>query len=182
MPRDRLEDGYDGAKKRGNRVRQSTGGWLRRGMMALRSGLGRLWGLVLALLLAPFRLLGFGTRQVRGTRDNVGRAWNYLTFDNVLPPSLTGLIQWFIETIPKVFGVRDTTPWQQLGAAMTVIIFAIIGTVASGGLLIGIVIGVGVLGLIGLARHVPAVNQGWNRITGKLPIRRDYDVPRWKRD
>lgn len=148
----------------------------------IRSAYRGLAGAVKTVLAIPMALLGFLGRQARGTWRNFGRAWNYMTFDNVMPPSVVSLIQWFIETIPKLFGIRDTTPWQQVGAAATVIGAALLATVLSGGLLIGTVIIVTFFGFVGVIRHVPWFNDKWERATGTLPIKNDYDVPRWRRD
>jgi len=134
------------------------------------------------LLALPVRGFRFLVYQARGTRRNVGRGWDYLTFDNILPPSLVGLGQWLIETMPKLAGIRSTTPWQQVGAALSVIGFAFLAAFLSGGWLIGTVVIVAALGSIGIIRFVPAVNDKWEEWTAALPIKRDYDVPRWKRD
>lgn len=139
-------------------------------------------GVVGTVLSIPMMLLGFLGRQAAGTWRNLGKAWNYLTFDNILPPSIRDLIQWIIETIPKLFGIRGTKPWQQVAAASMVILFALLATVLSGGLLIGTVIIVGFFAFVGIVRHVPWFNEKWNQATGVLPIKRDYDVPRWRRD
>jgi len=148
----------------------------------LRKGLSRLDSLFWMLLMLPVQGLRFLGAQARGTWQNLGRGWDYLTFDNILPPSITGTIQWFIETIPKLLGIRSTSPWQQVGAAVSVIGFALLATVLSGGWLIGTVVIVAGLGSIGFVRVVPAVNDKWNEWGAALPIKNDYDVPRWKRD
>lgn len=131
------------------------------------------------------RLRGAGSfvrRQISGTRRNLGRAWAYLTVDEILPPSIRGTIQWFIETIPKLLGIRSTTPWQQIGAAASVIGVALLATFLTGGLLIGTVAIVLGFGAIGAARLVPAFNERYSDWAAALPIKNDYDVPRWKRD
>lgn len=148
----------------------------------LQDGLGRLWSVLRMLLALPVGGFRFLLAQGRGTWQNLGRGWDYLTFDNLLPPSITGTIQWFIETIPKLLGIRSTSPWQQVGAAVSVIGVALLATVLSGGYLIATVVLVMGLGSIGFARFVPAVNDKWNEWTAALPIKNDYDVPRWKRD
>ncbi len=153
---------------------------------AQRSRIGmvisRLWMLVMFLVSLPLRGLRFLVGQARGTWRNTGRAWDYLTFDNMLPPSITSTIQWFIETIPKLLGIRGTKPWQQVGAALSLIGFALLATFLTGGWLIGTVIIVAGLGSIGLVRLVPAVNDQYEEWTSQLPIKRDYDIARWKRD
>lgn len=148
----------------------------------LRSTIRTVGSTVGAVLRLPMTALGFVGAQLSGTRRNLGQAWNYLTFDNILPPSIRDLFQWMIETVPKVFGIRDTKPWQQFGAAAMVIVFALLATFFSGGLLIGTVVIVAFFGLVGIVRHVPWVNEKWNQGTGLLPIKNDYDVPRWRRD
>jgi len=148
----------------------------------LREVLGRAASLLWMLLGLPVRGFRFLVDQARGTRRNAGRAWDYLTFDNILPPSLVDLGQWLIETFPKLLGIRSTSPWQQVGAALSVIGFALLATFLSGGWLIGTVVIVAALGSVGIVRFVPAVNDKWEEWTAALPIKRDYDVPRWKRD
>lgn len=160
----------------------TVGEALQSGLGTARRGVGAVARLGGRLLMLPVGGLRFLARQASGTRRNAGRAWDYLTFDNLLPPSIVDLGQWGIETLPKLLGIRDTSPWQQLGAAITVIGVAFLATVLSGGLLIGTVVVVAGFGLIGLARFIPVVNDGWNGWTEALPIKRDYDVPRWKRD
>ncbi len=128
------------------------------------------------------RFGGFLRRQVSGTRRNLGRAWNYLTFDRLLPPSIRDMIQWTIEMIPKLLGIRSTTPWQQIGASISIVGFALLATFLTGGLLIGTVAVVLGLGAIGVARLVPAVDEEYSEWMAALPIKRDYDLPRWKRD
>lgn len=166
---------YGESERHAKAAKKANEGRLRRGLRAVKSGVGMLVRL-------PMQALGFLGTQLSGTWRNLGRAWNYLTFDNVLPPSIRDLFQWIIETIPKVFGVRGTKPWQQLGAAAMVIVFALLATVLSGGLLIGTVIIVGFFALVAIVRHVPWVNDQWESATGLLPIKNDYDVPRWRRD
>lgn len=148
----------------------------------LKDGLSRVGSLLMLLAALPFRGGRFLLEQARGTRENAGRAWDYLTFDNILPPSIRDLIQWIIEIVPKLFGVRDTSPWQQVGAALSVIGFAFLATVLTGGWLIATVVIVAGLGSMGLIRFVPAVNDRWNKWRAALPVKDDYDVPRWKRD
>lgn len=148
----------------------------------LKGGLGRMASALWMLLMLPYRGLNFLVAQARGTWENVGRGWDYLTFDNLLPPGITGTIQWFIETIPKLLGIRSTSPWQQVGAAASVIGVALLATVLSGGWLIGTVVIVAAFGSIGLIRFVPAINDKYEEWRAALPIKSDYDVPRWKRD
>lgn len=147
-----------------------------------RSVLGWVWHYLLMLVMLIPRGVGFLIRQARGTWRNTGRGWDYLTFDNILPPSITGTIQWFIETIPKLFGLRDTKPWEQFGAALSVIGVALLATVLTGGYLIATVLVVGGLGSFGLVRFVPAVNDKWTEWRAALPIKNDYDLARWERD
>lgn len=148
---------------------------IRRAGSAIRSG-------IMLLLTLPLTGLGFLRRQASGTRRNLGKAWNYATFDNLLPPSIASVIQWFIVTIPRLLGLRETEPWEQAGAAVTVIGVALLITFLSGGLLIGTVVVVGVFGLAGLVRFVPFMNDKWTDARAALPIKDDYDVPRWRRD
>lgn len=137
-----------------------------------------------------FRIVGSGVRraggvlrrQASGTRRNLGRAWGYLTVDRLLPPSIRSTIQWFIETIPKLLGIRSTSPWQQIGASASVIGVALLATFLTGGVLIGTVAIVLGFGAIGAARLVPAVNEKYSEWAAALPIKSDYDLPRWKRD
>lgn len=138
--------------------------------------------MLMLLATLPVRGFRFLLEQARGTWSNAGRGWDYLTFDNLLPPSITGTIQWFIETMPKLLGLRSTKPWQQVGAAMSVIGVALLATVLTGGFLIATVVIVAGLGSMGVIRFVPAVNEKWNEWRAAMPVKDDYDVPRWKRD
>lgn len=152
----------------------------------LRAGLRSMGGVIGS----GFRILGSGARraggfirrQVSGTRENLGRAWDYLTFDELLPPSIRDMLQWTIEMVPKLLGIRSTTPWQQIGASISIIGFALLATFLTGGLLIGTVAIVLGFGAIGIARLIPAVNEEYSEWMAALPIKRDYDIPRWKRD
>ncbi len=148
----------------------------------LRDGLERLASMLWMLVMLIPRGFQFLVGQARGTWDNTGRGWDYLTFDNLLPPSITGTIQWFIETIPKLLGLRDTKPWQQIGAAASLIGFALLATFLTGGWLIGTVVIVAALGSVGAVRFIPAVNDQYKEWRAALPIKNDYDLPRWKRD
>lgn len=148
----------------------------------LKDGLSRVASVIWMLLMLPVQGFQFLVVQVRGTWDNVGRAWDYLTFDNMLPKSIVDMVQWLVETIPKLLGIRSTTPWQQIGAAASLIGFALLATFLSGGLLIGAVVIVAGLGSIGIVRLVPAVNGKYEEWRAALPIKNDYDIPRWKRD
>lgn len=163
--RERLDDGADRAA--GSRVG------------SLLAGFGKL--VVMLVMLVP-RGVGLLIRQARGTRRNADRGWDYLTFDNMLPPSIVGTIQWFVETTPKLVGLRDTKPWQQVGAALSLIGFALLATFLTGGFLIATVGIVTALGAVGIVRFVPAVNDKWNEWRAALPVKDDYDVPRWRRD
>lgn len=148
----------------------------------VRALVSRLWTATSVLVMLPVRGFRFLVGQARGTWDNVGRGWDFLTFDNILPPSITGTIQWFIEMVPKLLGLRSTSPWQQVGAAISVIGVALLATFLSGGLLIGTVVLVAGLGSFGIVRFVPAVNERWTEWRAALPVKEDYDVPRWQRD
>lgn len=152
------------------------------GASTVRTAVGQTWQLLMFLVSLPFRGLGVLFRQARGTRRNAGRAWDYLTFDNILPPSVTDLIQWIIDTVPRAFGVRGWKPWHQIGASITLLLVAVFSTALTGGVLIGTVVFAGILLSIGVGRLVPAVNDEWNEWTAALPIKTDYDVPRWRRD
>lgn len=146
------------------------------------AGLEKLWSILTSLLGLPFRLSGWTARQIKGTQRNAERGWAYLTLDRMLPPSIVGLIQWFIETVPNALGLRNAKPWQQVGAAITLTAVAILTTVLSGGLLIAVLVVVVILLLIGLVRFIPFINKQWENTTEKLPIENDYNVPRWSRD
>jgi hypothetical protein len=166
------EEGHREAAKQAQQESQSR----------LRDFTTQTWTLLVFMVALPFRGLAVLVKQARGTWQNTERGWDYLTFDNMLPPSIVGTIQWFIETIPKLFGLRDTKPWQQVGAALSLIGFALLATFLSGGWLIGTVVIVAALGSFGIVRFVPAVNDRWQAWRAALPVKDDYDVARWKRD
>lgn len=166
---------YGESERHAEAAKDGSTSRVRRAGSAIRSG-------VMLLLTLPLTGLGFLRRQAAGTWSNLGKAWDYATFDNLLPPSITSTIQWFIETIPKLLGLRDSEPWEQVGAAVTVIGVALLATVLSGGLLIGTVVVVGFFGLAGVVRLVPFVNEKWTDARAALPVKDDYDVPRWRRD
>lgn len=173
---------YGDSKRHAEAAKKANEGRLRSVWRTARGGLGAVGTGLRMVVTGGKRAGGFLRRQVSGTRRNLGRGWDYLTFDAMLPPSITGTIQWFIETIPKLLGLRSTKPWQQVGAALSVIGVAVLATVLTGGFLIATVVIVAGLGSMGVVRFVPAVNDKWNKWRAALPVKDDYDVPRWKRD
>ena len=173
---------YGDSKRHAEAAKKANEGRLRSAWRALKGGAGALGSGVRMLGTGTRRAGGFFRRQVVGTRRNLGRAWDYLTVDELLPPSIRDMIQWTIEIIPKLLGIRGATPWQQIGAAISVIGFALLASFLTGGALIGTVIIVIALGSIGVARLIPAVNDEYGEWIAALPVKNDYDLPRWKRD
>lgn len=121
-------------------------------------------------------------KQANGTVANAERTWQYATLDRMLPPSIVDLIQWGIETTPEALGIRNVKPWQMITGATTVAGVAFVSAFFTGPIGIAAYVTAAVLFMIGVARLVPAINERWNAATSMLPIKDDYNVPRWSRD
>jgi len=127
---------YGDSKRHAEAAKKANEGRLRTAWRSIKGAAGVLANGVRMLGAGARRAGGFFRRQVTGTRRNLGRAWEYLTFDELLPPSIR----------------------------------------------VGTVIIVIALGSIGVARLIPAVNEEYGEWIAALPIKNDYDLPRWKRD
>lgn len=141
-----------------------------------------IWNSLLFLLMLPFVGAAFAWRQVRGTGESIVGFYRWLQIDYVLPPAIRDTVQWTIQIIPEAMGLRDTSKYRQVSSAVVVLAVAFLSTLLTGGLAIAIYVGAAVLLGIGLGRFVPAVNKGWKGFRERLPVKDDYDVPRWSRE
>jgi len=146
------------------------------------SPLAALWQGLMFLLILPFAAAGFLWRQVRGTGESLVGFYRWVQLDYVLPPAIRGTIQWTIGIVPEAMGLRDTSKYRQVSSAFVLLVVAFLSTLLTGGLAIAIYVTVAVFFGIGLGRFVPAVNRGWKSAREKLPVKDNYDVPRWSRE
>lgn len=142
--------------------------WFMMGLMALIRAPGQGWRII--------------RRQAGGTWRNTKALYNWFAFDRILPPGVVGLIQFFIQTVPVALGIRGADSKRQFGSATVLIFLAFLSSVLTYGLTLFVVVFFGIFWLISLFRLVPAFNDGWMDVTGRLPIKRDYDIWRWSRD
>lgn len=141
------------------------------------------WNSLLFLfILAPLKGAAFLWMQVRGTVGSVVGFVRWLQFDYVIPPAIRDTVTWVLRIVPEALGLRDTGRYRQVTSAFVLLVVAFLSTVLTGGLAIAIYVVAALLVGIGLARFVPFINDGWEKARSKLPIKDDYDVPRWSRE
>jgi len=121
-------------------------------------------------------------RQWTGTVRRSKAMWNWATFDRLIPPSIADQIQNFLSWGWAASGLRGSSRKDQLRAAVILGFFAVVSSLISLGLTLGFVILFGLLGVVALARNIPAVNGAWSRLADRAPVKSDYDIPRWHRD
>lgn len=115
----------------------------------------------------------------------VGNIWEFVStvqIDTMLPPSIRDPITWAMGMVPKAFGVRDTTPEEQIKASAVMMLFAILTSLLTFGATLALIAVFGITMWVGIFRWLPAFNEMWRMFRSKLPIKRDYDVPRWKEE
>jgi len=147
---------------------RNAGGWL---MSAVR-----------LLFLSPLVVGRFIVAQARGTWTNIVGFYRWFQFDYVLPPAIVSTLQWLFEKTPKMFGLRNTDSYWQVAASMVLILVAISSAILTWGLTIATVGVAGLFLLIGFLRFIPVFNSAWRTGRNRIPVRDDYDIPRWERD
>jgi len=151
----------------GKRAR-STGGYL---ASALRF-----------VVLSPLLVARFVGRQARGTWRNIGSFYRWFTFDRVLPPAIVSTIQWFFEKTPRMLGLRGTDKNNQIAAAAVIMIVAFSSALLTAGLTLAVLAVAAMFLLFGVLRLVPAFNSLYKAGRDRVPVKDDYDIPRWDRD
>jgi len=120
-------------------------------------------------------------RNVSGFAVN---AYGYVAgfaLDDVLPPSLVGTINWLLGLVPRAVGLRNTTPREQINANVVLAVFWFLAGFLSLGATWVIILAVHVpLGLFAVARWFPGINEAWQSVRRRLPVRDDYDLPGWR--
>lgn len=147
-----------------------------------RSALSALWSAMMVVLMLPVQGAQFLVRQLQGTFSRTRGFLGWLSLDRLMPSGLAGAIQEVIELTPKALGLRGTSRMKQFSAAVILGVLVYFATFLTGGLLIGVAIFLTVMVVVAIARNVPAFDSGWREWTAALGIKRDYDVPGWKRD
>ncbi|MWG36237.1 hypothetical protein [Halomarina oriensis] len=134
--------------------------------------------LVLLPLTVVYAVLGSLGPTARNARSFVGG----FGFDRAMPPALADNIQFYVDAVPAALGIRDTSRDRMFYAASGLAItFVFLGVISLGTTLVLAGACVALM-LVALARLNPGVNKTWQRVTGRLPIKNDYDVPLWERD
>lgn len=133
----------------------------------------------LMLVASPFRWVG---HQFIAAGKNLWAFLDWVTLDRVIPEGIAGQIQYLIELVPKSFGLRGTDRNTQISSSVILITLAVLASALTFGLTAAAVVlfGFGLLG--GLLRMFPAGNRTWKDARSRLPIRDDYDIPKWERD
>ena len=126
-------------------------------------------------------LLGWSWRQLVGGWRNFWALLGSLTLDELLPPSIVSTMQFYISAIPAAMGLRGASRERMVSAIVSLTIIVFLSTVLTLGLTIGFLVLLGFLFVLALLRLFPAFNQSWNRHTTGL-VKKDYDIPGWKRD
>lgn len=147
-----------------------------------RDALSSLWSGLLMLLMLPLRGAGFLGRQLRGTASRTRGFVGWLSFDRLMPSGVASTIQEVFTLVPQALGIRGTSRMKQFSAAVILGVLAYFATFLTGGLLIGAAIFLTLMVVVAVARNVPAVDGTWRDWTAALGIKRDYDIPAWKRD
>ncbi|MFB6121125.1 MAG: hypothetical protein ABEJ68_08435 [Halobacteriaceae archaeon] len=116
-------------------------------------------------------------------RAFAANAWAYVRdfkIDDILLPSIKDLLNWVFSLLPKAFGVRNTTPREQINANIVFIFFwATLSLVSLGTTLVLAAFHLFLL-TIGVWRWLPAFDELWGRFRRRLPIKGNYNIPFWR--
>jgi hypothetical protein len=128
---------------------------------------------------APFR---WTWRQATGLARS---SWDYFagfTFDSAIPPSWRETINWLFGTLPRAFGLRETTRREQINANIVLIILSALTSLLSAGATLALIalLWLPLLLFAWFFRGTPAGESYWRRLRAKLPIESDYDIPFWR--
>lgn len=118
--------------------------------------------------------------QFVGFWMNVYDYFRNFALDDVIPPSIRDFANWVISIIPRAFGVRDTTPRQQINANIVLIVATLISALGTLGTTLFILALWVPLLFVGIWRWMPAFNELWTDFRDRLPVKDDYDLPFWR--
>ena len=120
----------------------------------------------------------------RNVRGFVRNAYGYVAaaaIADVLPTSITSTINWLLGLVPRALGLRETTPREQINANIVLAVFWFLAGFISLGATWVIILAIHLpLALLGVARWFPGVNETWQTVRRRLPVRDDYDLPGWR--
>lgn len=118
--------------------------------------------------------------QVRGFFSNAWAYFSDLALDDVIPPSIVELVNWFLGMFPQAFGLRGATPREQINANIVLMIWWALWSIPSVGTTLVLVAFHAVFLVIGMYRWYPFINKAWRRMTARLPVADDYNIPFWR--
>jgi hypothetical protein len=147
-----------------------------------RESAGYLWSALRLVVFSPLLVARFLARQASGTWANVVGLYRWFKFDYVLPPAVVSTLQWFFEKTPKMLGLRGTDAKWQIASAGVIVAVAFSSVLLTAGFTLAIMVAAAVFLGIGLLRLVPAFNSAYKAGRSRVPVKDDYDIPRWDRD
>lgn len=137
---------------------------------ATKNGFGNAWAAVV-----------WAWTQFAGLWNSTVEYFAGFAINDVLPPSLRQLGNWFIGIIPQAFGVRDTTRRQQINAnAVLIGVTLLTGFVTAGAAWALIGVWAAFLLFAFFFRGTPAGDSYWHRFRRRLPVKKNYNVPAWR--
>lgn len=98
--------------------------------------------------------MGFWTDQLRGFWRGLRETVERVKPDDVIPPSVWGTIDWFINLFPRAFGIKGDAQ-SQIYASIALIAASILSSLLTGGLTIAAVAVFSVTLFVGVARLFP---------------------------
>lgn len=105
------------------------------------------------------------------------------TVDQLIPPGWRSNISWFLGVFPDALGIRGATPWEQVKATVVLMIVAALTSLIPLTSTIGIASIFILSTLFWYAVLFRTNEQGeklHEKVTGRLPIKADYNVPGWR--
>lgn len=119
-------------------------------------------------------------RQARGTARNARDLAASTRADDLLPAGIRGVISELLYLIPHALG-RGTAR-QQVTSSVILGVLALLSSPLTLTVSLWLLLPLSVTLGMGLLRLIPAVNSGWKGSTARSVVRKDRDVPGWRRD
>lgn len=118
--------------------------------------------------------------QVSGTVDNARDLAAGTRVDDVLPSGIRGLISELLYLIPHALG--RGTPRQQLTSSVILGIMALLASPITLTTSLYLLIPLSITAGAGLLRLIPAANSSWKESRVRKAVKKNRDVPGWRRD
>ena len=119
-------------------------------------------------------------KQAKGTYRNARGFARDTRVDDALPAGVRGLLSEIFSLIPNALG--RGTPRAQILSSIVLGIFVVFTSPLSGFLSLLLLVPLSGLLLWGMLRWVPAVNSAWKGSRVRGAVKKDRDIPGWRRD